>query len=208
MEVNKGLIKENSELRKVSRQQLNGRWGTVILLCFIFFIVTWLLAFIPYAGSIISLIICGPLELGLISCFLKLIREEEFRFENLFDGFKNFTSAFLLELIMSIFILLWSLLLIIPGIIAAYRYSMAFYILDDNPELGAMDALKESKKMMIGYKGKLFLLHLSFIGWTILSVLTLGIGFLWLIPYINTSTANFYENLKDASKPETLSSGL
>lgn len=111
-------------------------------------------------------------------------------------------------LLIGIFIFLWSLLLIIPGIIAAYRYSMAFYILNDNPKMGAMDALRESKKMMVGYKGKLFFLSLSFIGWTILSVLTLGIGFLWLIPYMNTTTANFYQNLKDASETEIPSSTI
>ncbi|MDF2505900.1 MULTISPECIES: DUF975 family protein [Clostridium] len=208
MEINNGLIKENSELRELSRQQLKGKWGTAILLCFIFSIITGLLGFIPIVGVIISWIIAGPLTFGLISCFLKLVRNENFRFENLFDGFKHFASSFLLMLLMGIFVFLWSLLLIIPGIIAAYRYSMSFYILNDNPEIGAMDALRESKKMMIGYKGKLFLLNLSFIGWAILSVLTAGIGFLWLIPYMNTATANFYQNLKDASKTEISSSTI
>lgn len=205
METNTGLIKNNSELRALSRKQLKGKWGTAILLCFIFFIITGLLGFIPIAGVVISWIIAGPLTFGLISCFLKLVRNEDFRFENLFDGFKNFGSSFLLMLLMGIFTFLWSLLLIIPGIIAVYRYSMAFYILNDNPEIGAMDALRESKKMMIGYKGKLFLLHLSFIGWAILSVITAGIGFLWLTPYINTTTANFYENLKEISKHQSSS---
>lgn len=208
MEINNKLIKKNSELRKISRQQLKGKWGIAILLCFIFSLITGLLGGIPIFGSIISIIIAGPLTFGLISCFLKLVRNDEFRFENLFDGFKNFASSFLLMLLIGIFIFLWSLLLIIPGIIAAYRYSMAFYILNDNPKMGAMDALRESKKMMVGYKGKLFFLSLSFIGWTILSVLTLGIGFLWLIPYMNTTTANFYQNLKDASETEIPSSTI
>lgn len=203
MESNEKLIKENSELRALSRTQLKGNWGNAILVCFIFSVITGLLSFIPFAGPVIVFIITGPLALGLISYFLKFIRKEDYRFENLFDGFKNFASSFLLQLIMSIFIFLWSLLLIIPGIIAAYRYSMSFYILNDNPEISAMDALKESKKIMVGYKGKLFLLHLSFIGWAILSVITCGIGFLWLIPYMQTANANFYENLKEVSKKES-----
>lgn len=206
METNNELIKGNSELRALSRRQLKGNWGKVILICFIFSLITFLLGFIPYAGIIINLIIGGPLLLGLISCFLKFVRGEQFQFENLFDGFKTFGSAFLVQLLMTIFIFLWTLLLIIPGIIAGYRYSMAFYILNDNPELSSMDALRESKKMMIGYKGKLFLLHLSFIGWAILSVLTAGIGFLWLIPYIHTTTANFYKNLKEISNNPDYSS--
>jgi uncharacterized membrane protein len=91
------------------------------------------------------------------------------------------------------------LLLVIPGIVAAYRYSMSFYILSDNPQLSAQEAMNESKRMMNGYKGKLFCLHFSFIGWSILCVLTIGIGFLWLVPYMQASIANFYENLKNAS---------
>jgi len=77
---------------------------------------------------------------------------------------------------------------------------MAFYILNDNPTLGAMDALKASKQMMKGYKWKLFCLQLSFIGWCLLSIFTLFIGLLWLIPYIQASIAAFYQNLKDASE--------
>jgi len=225
METNTGLIKNNSELRALSRKQLKGKWGTAILLYFIFFLITGLLGCIPIAGAIVSWIISGPLTFGLISCFLRLVRNKDFRFENLFDGFKNFASSFVLMLLMGIFTFLWSLLFIIPGIIAAYRYSMAFYILNDNPEIGAMNALRESKKMMTGHKGKLFLLHLSFIGWGILISIALvlgyvivislldtsivlgiillilaAIGYLFLIPYINTTTANFYENLKEVSK--------
>jgi len=89
----------------------------------------------------------------------------------------------------------------LPGIIAGYRYSMALYILNDNPKISPMDAIKASKEMMKGYKWKLFCLQLSFVGWALLcSIFTLFIGFLWLIPYIQTSIANFYQNLKDASK--------
>ena len=103
---------------------------------------------------------------------------------------------------MILIFLLWSLLLIIPGIVAAYRYSMAFYILNDNPEMSAKAALDESKRMMAGYKGKLFCLQLSFIGWGFLCLFTLGIGYLWLTPYIQTSMAYFYQNLKEARMEE------
>ncbi len=84
----------------------------------------------------------------------------------------------------------------IPGIVAALSYSQAFYILAENPGIGALEAIRISKRMMYGYKGKLFLLYLSFIGWAILSALTLGIGYLWLIPYVSTTLANFYEEVK------------
>lgn len=196
MEFDNQSIKTNSELRISAREQLKGNWGTAILLCVIFSIICGSLSFIPYLGPIMSILLSGPLTLGLAICFLKLVRHEPFMFENLFDGFKNFSSSVIAQLLISIFVFLWSLLLIVPGIIAYYRYSMVFYILSDNPEIGAMEALNRSKEMMIGYKGKLFCLHLSFIGWGLLGILTLGIGYLWLTPYIYSSIANFYENLK------------
>lgn len=197
MKINNQLIKDNVELRMDARKQLRGKWGIAILLCFVLFIVSGLSA-IPYIGVIINLLLSGVLILGLVSCFMKIVREETFRIENLFDGFKNFGSAFLLQILIELFTFLWSILLLIPGVIARYRYYMAFYILNDNPEIGAMAALNASKKIMRGFKWKLFCLHLSFIGWGLLCILSLGIGFLWLIPYINASVANFYQNLKEA----------
>lgn len=189
-------IKTNSELRSTARYQLRGQWSLTILISVVFMIICGLPSDIPYAGSVISLVLAGPLTLGLISCFMKLVRKKSFKFENLFDGFKNFSSAFILQILVTLFVFLWALLFIIPGIIAAYRYSMSFYILYDNPNIGAMEALDLSKKIMIGNKWKLFCLHFSFIGWAILSILTLGIGFLWLVPYMNTAVANFYESVK------------
>ncbi|KHF31013.1 hypothetical protein LR68_00503 [Anoxybacillus sp. BCO1] len=84
-------------------------------------------------------------------------------------------------------------MLIIPGIIKSLSYSQTFFLLKDHPEYSALQAISESKKRMKGYKGKLFLLYLSFIGWGLLSMLTFGIGFLWLVPYIYTSLAAFYD---------------
>jgi uncharacterized membrane protein len=97
---------------------------------------------------------------------------------------------------MILFILLWTLLLIIPGIIAAISYSMTFYILADDNSIGAMDAIDKSKKMMDGYKWKYFCLGLRFLGWALLCILTLGIGFLWLMPYMQVSMAKFYDDVK------------
>ena len=87
-------------------------------------------------------------------------------------------------------------MLIIPGIIAAYAYSMAFFIMADNPSVGALEAIRRSKAIMRGRKAKLFCLDLRFLGWGILCLLTLGIGFLWLVPYIQASHAHFYEDVR------------
>lgn len=196
MNINNSPIRTSSELRFTARNQLRGQWGIAVLISAVFMIISGIPNAIPDVGSVISIILTGPLTLGIISCFMKLVRKQHFKFENLFDGFKNFTSSFILQILITLFVLLWALLLIIPGIIAAYRYSMSFYILYDNPNIGAMEALESSKIIMMGNKWRLFCLHLSFIGWALLSVLSLGIGFLWLVPYMNTSMANFYEDLK------------
>jgi len=97
---------------------------------------------------------------------------------------------------MLIFILLWTLLLIVPGIIAAISYSMTFYIIADDNSIAAKEAIDKSKKMMDGYKWKFFCIGLRFFGLALLCVLTLGIGFLWLFPYIQVTVAKFYDDIK------------
>ena len=189
-------VRENSELRARARAQLSGNWGISILVCFIFSLLAGTIGAIPYIGWVGSILIIGPLTLGLTKFFISRVRLWPSDIETLFDGFKQFKSAFLVYLIMSIFIFLWSLLLVIPGIIAQYKYSLSFYIMNDFPELSAMDTLRLSEEMMYGYKWKLFILQLSFIGWGLLCVLTLGIGVLWLVPYIEMTKANFYEDVK------------
>jgi uncharacterized membrane protein len=223
MQFHNQFLKTNSALRSSALDQLRGNWGIAILLCLIFSIICGLPAYIPYLGLIIGIALSGPLTLGLATCFLKLVRHESFIIDNLFDGFKKFSSAVITQLLITIFIFLWSLpfiipgiiasysysivfyilshwtlLFLIPGIIASYRYSMVFYILSDNPEMSSMESLKKSSKMMMGFKWKLFCLHLSFIGWALLSILTLGIAYLWLTPYVYSSIAHFYEDLKIA----------
>lgn len=226
MEINNVIVKKSSLLRKSAREQLKGNWGKGILLCFISSLILALPGGINSVANstasigleadpsklistmllrtsistIIGLVISAPFTFGLASCFIKLVRNEPFRLENLFDGFQHFVSALVLTLLQFLFTLLWSLLLIVPGIIAQYRYRMAFYILNDNTELSAMEALTKSKEIMVGNKWRLFCLDFSFIGWAILSCITLGIGLLWLIPYINASVATFYQNLKDVSE--------
>jgi len=138
----------------------------------------------------------GPFTLGFAGYFLKRVRGEEIAIKNIFDGFKRFANGFWLQFFTNFFTSLWCMLFIIPGIVKALSYSMAFYIMYDNPGVGSLEAIKKSQIMMKGYKFKLFLLYLSFIGWGFLCLLTFGIGLFWLNPYIYLSMANFYENLK------------
>ncbi len=191
------MVKENRDLTAQAREALSGKWGLAVGVFFVYMLIMGGIQVIPFAGSIASLILGGPLMLGIAVFSLTISRKQDARFEQLFDGFQNFGTALGTYILMAVFVFLWMLLLIIPGIIAAIAYSQAFYILAEDNNIGAMDALKKSKEMMYGYKWKYFCLGLRFIGWAILCTLTLGIGYLWLIPYMQVSFANFYEDIKD-----------
>ena len=116
-------------------------------------------------------------------------------FETLFGYFSYWKTAAVSKLLQSVYVLLWSLLFIIPGIIAAYSYAMTEFILAENPDLTASEAIAQSKEIMHGNRWRLFCLHFSFIGWDILSSLTLGIGNLWLRPYKQAANAAFYREI-------------
>ena len=146
-------------------------------------------------GAIALLLITGPLALGVTHVYLSVVRGGSAELSDTFSGFKNFASAFLLQLLIEIFTALWSLLFIIPGIIKSYSYSMSFYILHDNPQMPANEARKMSMQMMRGNKWRLFCLDLSFIGWFLLSILTFGILLFWVEPYQGVARAEFYQNL-------------
>ena len=184
---------KNSELRAAARTQLRGGWLVAVGAVFIYCLLISLSSAVFGIGLIIT---GGPLTLGLCIFFLHKARGETAEFENIFEGFKTFVPSLLVFILEGLFIFLWSLLLIVPGIIKTFSYSMAFFILRDNPGMSALDAITASRKMMKGYKGRLFCLYLSFIGWILLSIITFGIGFLWLYPYMFLSMTNFYENLK------------
>ncbi|MBH1940215.1 DUF975 family protein [Mobilitalea sibirica] len=152
--------------------------------------------------ALITFFIGGAVELGYCRFNKNLIQGTNPQLKDLFSRFDIFFKALGLRIVIAIFTFLWGLLLIIPGIIAALSYSMAFYIMEENPSMGILDAIGESKEMMRGNKFRLFCLGLSFIGWLILCVFTFGIGMLWLVPYMNASFAAFY--LEVSKSDETL----
>lgn len=145
--------------------------------------------------ALIYLIISGAIYLGYNRYILNLYDRAEARFSDLFSQFENFGNAFALNLLTGLFVFLWSLLFVIPGIVAGYSYAMAPFIMLDHPELSASECIRRSKELMYGHRGELFTLELTFIGWILLSVFTLGIGDLFLQPYIYTSRAAFYRDL-------------
>jgi uncharacterized membrane protein len=186
----------NEELLESTRIMLRGKWGQVIITFLIYIVIVEILGNIPEVGQAITLVLGGPMALGAAIYSLSIARGGEPRSEEIFHGFRFFSKALIAELLVVILILLWGLLLIIPGIIAALSYSMTFYILADDQSLDAMQAIDLSKKMMNGYKMKYFTLSLRYVLLSLLCLLTLGIGFLWLIPYINIVNARFYDDIK------------
>lgn len=148
---------------------------------------------ISLALSIAVILLSGALSLGHCKYYIDLVAENrQDEVSVIFSRFDIFLKAMGLNLFMGLFIWLWSLLLIVPGIIASYRYRLAPYLMAENPNLGIREAVNMSKELMDGHKWRLFCLHLSFIGWGILSAMTCGIGDLWLNPYIYAANAAFY----------------
>lgn len=139
------------------------------------------------------------LILGVHHVYLKATTDEKPQFSEMFSKMSQFGTAFLTSLLTGIFVFLWSLLLIVPGIIAAYSYSMVYFILVEHPEMGAMEAIRESKRMMKGHKFELFVLQLSFIWWYLLVLVTFGLAAIYVIPYTEMAKANFYNKIKESA---------
>ncbi|MBO5707095.1 MAG: DUF975 family protein [Bacteroidaceae bacterium] len=199
------MIKSASEIRSAARTTLSGHWTEAAMLTFVYCIVAWafsaLVGGLEYVqqglGTVASLLLL-PLGWGYAVTFLSNARGEEdpFNVSRMFDGYRDFVRIFTTILLTQIYILLWTLLLIIPGIIKSLSYAMTPFVLRDNPEMKNNAAIELSMKLMDGHKGELFWLYLTFIGWGILCILTLGIGYFWLAPYMQASMAQFYEEVK------------
>lgn len=189
---------------------LENKWGNFVLITFVYGLIigiTQILSGDKDSPAILHLIglvlfiLALPLTWGYQTLFLGAVRGGEATAKDLFEGYNKelFSRVLTTTLLYYVYVFLWSMLLLIPGCIKAYSYAMTPYILKDNPEMKNNAAIEESMRMMDGHKLELFMLDLSFIGWVILSILTCGIGFLWLTPYMNMARVNFYEDLKKAS---------
>jgi uncharacterized membrane protein len=186
----------NSELTEAARNALRGNWGVAIGTFLLYAIIISVISSIPLLGALAIFVVHGPFLLGIAIFYLNLSRGTRREVELIFKGFSRFGLAFSAYWLMGIFVFLWSLLLIIPGIIMSFAYAMTFFVIADDESVSAMAAIRRSQEMMRGNKFKLFLMMCRFIGWTILSLLTFGIGFLWLVPYIAVSVAKFYDDVK------------
>ena len=215
----------SSELRAMARRNLEGTWGISVGVALVAALLgglivgtgsninfnfnedtvrnlppifwTVLMPLVSLAGllGIVSFILGGTVELGYAKFLLKQYDRKQLQFSDLFSQFERFGTGFAQKFLRTLYSCLWALLLVIPGIVKGLSYAMTPFILEEHPEMTASEAIKASMKLMDGHKMDLFILGLTFIGWEILACLTMGIGFLFLNPYMNAAYAAFYRNI-------------
>jgi uncharacterized membrane protein len=190
----------NKQIRANARAVLGGNIfaGNWLLALVIGLIHTFGLKLLDNFAGIGSLLLMSFLTYGYACVFLPIIRakKEKVEIPAYFGGTEQIGGLVVLSLMTNLFVFLWSLLFIIPGFVKAYAYSMAPYIKYDHPEYDFRTSITESRRMMHGHKWELFCLQLSFIGWIIVGVLCLGVGMLWVTPYMRVAEINFYDDLK------------
>ena len=211
------MKKKAKFFRDAAWAQLKGNWGHAVLFTLVFFLISAASGTFGVISELISagvisevddslwlelleyLFVAYPLSYGLSVSFLGYVRTgNDLTIGGMFDAFKaNYGRTIGIGILVGVMCLLGFIVLIVPGVILAIAVSMSFYILKDNPELEVIDVIERSIKMMKGHKMEYFCLGLSFIGWIILGILSLGIGFMWIYPYICTADAHFYEYVKE-----------
>lgn len=185
-----------TEIKAHAREMMSAQMGNLILVFLIYGAIMSLSG--SFSIGIIPILVLGPLNLGIAALLLKLQRGETIVVEELFSGFSDFSRSLTAGVLVSLFTFLWSLLLIIPGIIAALSYSLTYFILHENPQMTAAEAIDASKNMMMGHKSELFGLMLSFFAWWLLSFITFGLALIYVLPYYHSAFTVFYQNLKTA----------
>ena len=185
---------------------LDSRWTTPVLCTLVYYLIFLVIGAVTNSLneditkntiSILLYIAAIPLAWSLSVLFLDLIRGEQVSVSSIFRGYKKpwWSKSLLIPLLVGVYTFLWTMLFIIPGFIKSYSYAMTYFVYRDNQEMGCDAAIEESMRLMDGHKMDLFILDLSFLGWLLLSILSLGIGLLWLVPYMQSAHAHFYEDL-------------
>lgn len=201
-------MSENLQLMKDARRSLDPYWVTAVLITLVYALISGGISAIEgIIGTLLSFLISPPLTLGLAIFALKVARDQKPEFADLFQGFNQLGKVLIVYLIMVPLIIIGLVLLIVPGIIISLGLAMTLFILADNPDISATDALQKSWDMMRERKGKLFFLSLRFIPWYVLGMLLLFVGLLFVIPWAYVANAKFYEELK-AQLPESESNPI
>ena len=196
-------MKTRAELKAMAKQQIKGNIGMLFVVTLIIGAVSAIAGavagVVPGVGLAVSVVVTPALSLSLVRVYLALVNAgKKPEAKDAFTGFDDFWTAFKTTFLVGLYTFLWSLLFVIPGIIKAFSYSQAMYIVAENKGIGAREAIRQSQAMMDGHKAELFVLGLSFIGWGLLVTVTLGIAAIWVVPYMQATMVNFYNNLKPA----------
>lgn len=181
------------QLKDAAKQQIKGNVGMLFLIT----VIMALVSSVPLVG----MILVPALSLGMIMIYLNLTHGVAPNVGDLFKGIGSLGKAWWLSILVAVFTMLWAMLLYIPGIIKMLSYSMSFYVLAENPNMTAREALNESKRLMKGHKWELFVLELSFIGWMLLSMVLFFIPVIYVGPYMQATLANFYHYTKQTAEP-------
>lgn len=182
-----------SELKQASKAVIEPqKWDAILATLIVF-------AVIGALGTVgIGFILAGPLLVGLIYYLTSIRKGDKPVLNTLVDGFKEpLSSSIVTYVLQLIFVFLWSLLFVIPGIIKSFSYAMSMYIVADNPSISATEAITQSRKMMDGHKMQLFMLYLSFILWYLLGMITFGLAIIYITPFIKAAELEFYFDLKE-----------
>lgn len=202
------------ELKQQAKEQLKGKVGKFIPILLLYFVCAMVLAAITevlsekmaVVGLVLTIVLTPPLTMGYYIVFLNTTYGDTPKVADLFEGYKKlFGKSILLYLLNMVFVFLWTLLLVVPGIIKGYAYSMAWFVLAENPDMSAREVLKESERIMNGHKLDFFVLQLSFILWALLTCVTLGLAAFYVAPYQQLTITNFYHNIKAGNSGENVS---
>ena len=185
------------ELKNEAKEQIKGKIGILFLIFLIIAMIGAGSSLVPVVGWFATIIIMPAFNISLCMIFLNLAKREDVSVGDVFKGFNITGKAVWLSIITWVYTFLWSLLFIIPGIIKTFSYSMAPFILADNSNLTASEALSESIRIMDGHKFDLFVLQLSFFWWYLLGAITFGIAYIYVVPYFEATMTNFYNEIKD-----------
>lgn len=187
--------------------QLNGNWGKAAVVTFVYIALSAVISTLEstlWNASLFTYLFIIPVAYSYNVLFLDNLRTgKELEVKSIFDGFNDYTRVLGTYLLVYIYTILWTLLLIIPGIIKSLSYSMVPLVLKDNPELSFNAAIERSMAMMEGHKWEYFCLILTFIGWFLLLIITAGIASLWVTPYMSATFANYYEAVKAEYETKT-----
>ena len=185
------------QLMRKARTLLEPHWILAIGVCLANAVMVAAPAELDSYGEIVSLLLAGPLQLGLCFFFLNLVKGKETRFELLFEGFKPLLTVLLAYAIITALTVIGLILLLVPGIVVALGFSMTYYIIAEDPEISFQTALEQSWKLTDGYKMELLELNLRFIPWYLLGLLCFIVGVFAVVPWHNTTLTLYYQYLKE-----------